>query len=156
MFLRPSHSLNARIRALLGTRSFASSRDEIGPRGHVVPVLDRIRRRTLHRGISFLATRTAKLFVVVQRVMLKVSLLRARCASSFTRDDRVFSLRKKTSNISPLGFYPESDLLLCVSFIRNTSFSGSFCLLAKRRTLTVREKRCFLLLFLVIRRSVCE
>ena len=117
MFLRPSHSLNARIRALLGTRSFASSRDEIGPRGHVVPVLDRIRRRTLHRGISFLATRTAKLFVVVQRVMLKVSLLRARCASSFTRDDRVFSLRKKRQT------FPRWDFIrnliwccVCLSF----------------------------------------
>ena len=118
MFLRPSRSLNARIRALLGTRSFASSPDEIGPRGQGVPVLTRIRRM-----ISSLATRTAHPFVLAQRAILLKVLEGLSCASSFTRDDRVrdfFSLRKKlVKHFSPpLGFYPESVCCCCCCCVR--------------------------------------
>ena len=152
MFLTPSRSLNARIRALLGTRSFASSPDAIGPRGQGVPVLTRIRRM-----ISSLATRTAHPFVLAQRAILLKVLEGLSCASSFTRDDRVrdfFSLRKKlVKHFSPpLGFYPESVwCCVCLSFGTHRSPERSFCLLAKQkrtRSTVFREKqRCFSLGF---------
>ena len=156
MFLRPSRSLNARIRALLGTRSFASSPDEIGPRGQGVPVLTRIRRM-----ISSLATRTAHPFVLAQRAILLKVLEGLSCASSFTRDDdrAFFSLRKKlVKHFSPpLGFYPESVCCCCCCCVR--VFHSERIVLRKglsvfspnnkRTRLTVfREKqRCFSLGF---------
>lgn len=153
MFLRPSRSLNARIRALLGTRSFASSPDEIGPRGQGVPVLTRIRRM-----ISSLATRTAHPFVLAQRAILLKVLEGLSCASSFTRDDRVrdfFSLRKKlVKHFSPpLGFYPESVwCCVCLSFGTHRSPERSLCLLAKQQThsfdcVSRKAARCFSLGF---------
>ena len=146
MFLRPSYSLHARIRALLGNHSFASSPDEIGPRGEVVTVLNRIRRMTLHHGISFLATRTAKLFVVV-RVILKVyhpkvsRVVLHSCAT--TECVTVFYSEEKTLQTFPRRILSGICLLLRVSFIRNTSFSGSFCLLAKQRTACSRKALFF-------------
>ena len=137
MFLRPSRSLNARIRALLGTRSFASSHEDTGPRGQGVPVLTRIRRM-----ISSLATRTAHPFVLAQRAILLKVLEGLSCASSFTRATtecvtKFFSLRKKlVKHFSPpLGFYPESVwCCACVSFIRNASFSGKVSLSSRQTT----------------------
>jgi hypothetical protein len=120
MFLTPSRSLNARIRALLGHRSFASSPDAIGPRGQGVPVLTRIRRM-----ISSLATRTAHPFVLAQRaILLKVLEGLSSCGSSFTRETTecglFFSLRKKlVKHFSPpLGFYPESVWCCCCCCVR--------------------------------------
>ena len=120
MFLRPSHSLRARIRALLGNRSFASSHEDIGPRGQVVPVLNRIRRVTLHRGISILATRTANPFVVAQRVIVKVyhpnvsrvvlhSCTRDRCVTVFNEG--------KTLQTFPLslGILPAGESVCCLA-----------------------------------------
>lgn len=162
MFLRPSRSLNARIRALLGTRSFASSPDEIGPRGQGVPVLTRIRRM-----ISSLATRTAHPFVLAQRAILLKVLEGLSCGSSFTRDDDrvctfVFSLRKKlVKHFSPpLGFYPESVwCCVCLSFGTHRSPERSFCLLAKQQThsfdycVSRKAALFFVGLFLAPRRS---
>ena len=103
MFLRPSRSLNARIRALLGTRSFASSPDEIGPRGQGVPVLTRIRRM-----ISSLATRTAHPFVLAQRaILLKVLEGLSSCASSFTRETTECVTEEKTRQT----FFPAVGIL---------------------------------------------
>ena len=147
MFLRPSRSLRARIRALLGNRSFASSHEDIGPRGQVVPVLNRIRRMTLHRGISFLATRTAHPFVVAQRVIVKVyhpnvsrvvlhSCVRDSCVTVFNEEKTLQTFPLAVS----LGILPPENLCVVsrVSFVRNENLlhSPSFCRLAERTTKT--------------------
>jgi len=138
MFLRPSRSLNARIRALLGTRSFASSPDAIGPRGQGVPVLTRIRRM-----ISFLATRTAHPFVLAQRaILLKVLEGLSSCASSFTRETTECVTEEKTRQT----FFPAVGILsgiclvllllllrACLSFGTHRSPERSLCLLAKQQ-----------------------
>ena len=116
MFLRPSRSLNARIRALLGTRSFASSHEDVGPRGQGVPVLTRIRRM-----ISSLATRTAHPFVLAQRaILLKVLEGLSSCGSSFTRATTecvtVFESEEKTRQtfFPAVGILSGICLVLCV------------------------------------------
>ena len=143
MFLRPSRSLNARIRALLGTRSFASSHEDVGPRGQGVPVLTRIRRM-----ISSLATRTAHPFVLAQRaILLKVLEGLSSCGSSFTRATTecvtVFESEEKTRQT----FFPAVGILsgiclvlllllcacACLSFGTHRSPERSLCLLAKQQ-----------------------
>ena len=170
MFLTPSRSLNARIRALLGTRSFASSPDAIGPRGQGVPVLTRIRRMISSLPNAYrspIRPRTTRDTAEGFRRSLVWFFIRA-------RDDRVrltfFSLRKKlVKHFSPpLGFYPESVwcccccVRACLSFGTHRSPERSLCLLAKQRTRSfdcVSRKAAlfFVGLFLALRRScACE
>ena len=165
MFLRPSRSLNARIRALLGTRSFASSPDAIGPRGQGVPVLTRIRRMIS----SLFATRTAHPLVLAQRaILLKVLEGLSSCASSFTRETTECVTEEKTRQT----FFPAVGILsgiclvllllllrACLSFGTHRSPERSLCLLAKQRTRSfdccVSRKAAlfFVGLFLAPRRS---